>query len=783
VAPRAELASGEGAFRSGFLQALAEIVVNVNSSQPAIQRFGRRVVRAASNVSHVLGRHVALQLGLELLTYIPGGASAGSVALEAAEAAIGSSRDDIGTRLTEANSGVVADTLAALAGEVSRYAEVPVILVLDSGERLSDVDLRTLTDSIRRLPVGVSVWMGFATRDDGERDACTSLIQELQGKASELEVSPLAKAAVGEWLLDAGLEGTDVGEVMRWSGGYPMLVGDVVAELQRGVPIDQLPLNRQFVVRSEANLKRLGEGAHTAARRLATLPNRPTDETLREIVGVDANRWAQLVAELQDARIFTQLVDGGPWFHEQRRQFIKSGLSPAEARESRRKALPAVRNQFERNLYAFRIAKAQTDIRLLTQIQSELGEGQGEIALLNGRLFRALGDYRQALEFLEEPIRDPRDWVDVEVETAHNRAEILRLSGRYEQALSLWDRLETYGRSHEDLVAQARAAWGRSLTYKLIDAAREAIELCDRVDRLREEARRGKGRIRSGVDPNTEARRGHLSRHKAELYCYIGDYVSAAQECARGFSFYEKEQGSPSWWELTAVEAQLLRLEGDFSTSLDRAKEAQQGFRRDDFGWRRGSVTILRHLAQSEMSRDLGEAARVWKRLLEVDAHLYPHAPIYAHLGLGECARIEGTTEDALSHYAEAERLTKHLYAREGSRLVDRFGYGREWAYVLLSRATCLIASAEESQASNLASEALSYARARRVPWLEFWSQWLLARSSQSEKDRNGYVEQVRKASAGFRRRPGDADLEALAIVALARPGEVEPTSSPFNFP
>jgi len=777
TSPRKELDAGAGSIRSSFLQALAQVILQEDTSLPAIEQFSKRLVAAAGKAGHAMGKKIGLELGVELLTLLPGGAAVGSAAIEVVGPAIAGFQGDLPTRLGEANSGVIADALSLLANEVVQSIGKPIVVILDSAERLSHDDERILTDLARRLSKDIRIWIGFATRDETERARATSLLQELGPKAAEFEVAPLIEANVAEWLRDAGLSEQNLEQIMKWSGGYPMLVGDVIAEFRRGGSMNQLPLNKQFVILTKANMRSLGEQAHGAARRLSVLPTRPPNETLREIVGVNANLWARITEELQNARIFTQLIDGEPWFHEQRRKFILDSLHPDEAREGRQASLLPLRGIFEKDLYGFRIADAQSIVRLMTQLRDKLGDPQGEIGLLRGRLFRALGDYRQALEFLPAPARDPRDWTDIEVETAHNRAEILRLSGSYDQALALWERLEEYGKAHEDLVAQARAAWGHSLTYKLIDAAREALDLCSCVDKLRTEAKQGKGRVRSGTDPNTDGRRGHLSRHKAELYCYLGDYRAAAQECDRGFALYRAEEGSPSWWELSAVEAQLLRLEGHFGRALQRAEEAQKGFQQGPVGWRRGSVTILRHLAQGEMAREPETAVPIWDQLLDADEHVYPHAPIYAHIGLAECARIGSRETEAMKHFGQAQCFTKRLYEREGIKLTRRFGLGREWAYASLGLAALALAQDQE-EAVTLAQKTLLYAEAREVPWLEFWSLWLLAKSATNKRE--DYIEQANAALDGFQRREDDGEIERQALNHI---DEFDLGSSAFNFP
>ena len=61
-----------------------------------------------------------------------------------------------------------------------------------------------------------------------------------------------------------------------------------------------------------------------------------------ETLEVGESDWFNTVDTLKSERIFTQTVDGQPWFHEQRRRWLVDSLSPTERQSGAARIIPAV---------------------------------------------------------------------------------------------------------------------------------------------------------------------------------------------------------------------------------------------------------------------------------------------------------------------------------------------------------------------------------------------------------------------------------------------------------
>ncbi len=720
-----------------------------------------------------------------MLGLVPGGKSVKEAVTKASRALRQDVDEGVLGRATANDAPLMADGLARLMSEVLGFAEQPIVVVLDDAQRLDEADRRLLADIAPRVPKEARLWLGYATATREQRDDCEWILSHAP-QAAVVEVGPLSIEAVARWCADAGIA-EDAEDVQQWSGGYPLLVGDVIAELGRGARIEELPVREQFVVITAANLRRLSSRAAVTARTLAVLPTRLPDRALRAISNLDAPTWGHVVDELTISRVFTQTVAGGAWFHEQRRRYIEQLIDDDEAADSRARVVPVVRDLFEQELHNFQLPMCEARVRLLDALTASQLLSCADTSMLRGRLQRARGDYEGARRYLNEAhARAPgwEDWREREAIIAHNLAEVLRLSGEYDRAVQLWDDIGRYGQASGDLEAQARAAWGKSLTLKMIGAGREALALSDEVKHLRRQIAWGRGRRGAGWSADSKSKQGHLNRHRVEVLCYLGDYRRAAQECAEGFEHYADEHGSPAWWELVVDEAQLVRLEGDFRRASDRTVEAQHGFADSVRGvWKRGSVTVLRQLGQiATTTGDDDHARALWVELLQSDPSVYPHAHIYAQLGFAELARSAGELEDADRLYRHTAGLTADLYRGRSPALHRRYGSGGEHTYALLGMAETARARGAIDVATEFASQAVRYARARDVPWLKFWSLWVAARCADGLA-RDRMLSEAETTLSRFRRRSSDINIELRALDAWREGGAVGDPGPRFNFP
>lgn len=146
----------------------------------------------------------------------------------------------------------------------------------------------------------------------------------------EIEVPPLDGLAISAWLSDEGLTEVDVAAVGRATGGYPLHVDDLIRHLKGGGAMSDAPLNEQIMRRMEASWRELGVSGATTARVLCVLPDPLPQVRLLELTGLQPAEYGHVVQELQWARFFSVRVNGQPWFHEQRREFVLRQLDEDE---------------------------------------------------------------------------------------------------------------------------------------------------------------------------------------------------------------------------------------------------------------------------------------------------------------------------------------------------------------------------------------------------------------------------------------------------------------------
>lgn len=255
--------------------------------------------------------------------------------------------ETLALRLASAADASVADVLPAFAQEVVEFAEGRrIALSFDSGERLNDEEARLLVDVAERLPEGCHARVAFVTDGALNRERVRQL-RILGPSIYEIEVGPLSEEAVAAWLSDAGLMDLGIAQVVRATGAYPLHVGDLVRDLQRGGRLGDLPLNEQIALRVEASWQNVPIEVAAVARKLCVLPDPLPQPRLRELLALDAAAFGEAVATLEEARIFPTRVDGQPWFHEQRRAFVLAKLGQSERDEAATAAADIVWEEFK----------------------------------------------------------------------------------------------------------------------------------------------------------------------------------------------------------------------------------------------------------------------------------------------------------------------------------------------------------------------------------------------------------------------------------------------------
>src|SRR4051812_25691470 len=104
-----------------------------------------------------------------------------------------------------------------------------MVLALDDGDRLDELDRRLLRDVAPRLPDECQLRVAYADYRLGTRRQIDALLQTPE--IDEYRLAPLTGSAVREWLAREHLSTSLDGEVLAHTGGFPIAVEVAVALL------------------------------------------------------------------------------------------------------------------------------------------------------------------------------------------------------------------------------------------------------------------------------------------------------------------------------------------------------------------------------------------------------------------------------------------------------------------------------------------------------------------------------------------------------------------------
>lgn len=330
-APPHQLAPSSGALHRGVLLGLADVASQVVEARGDIQELKDSLLGVAGRMVSVTSRELATAVTSELVSLIRGrlGPDAGRAISELARSVLEAKDDTLVNRIYAVMDESMAETLAGFTAEVVGFADRHVSLSLDAGERLGHEECRLLADFAGKIVDRCHVRLAWVTDSPENRGRIAELLRWTPA-AYEIVVPPLDADSIVDWLADESLLDLSTEEVLRATGGYPLHVDDLIGHLHQGGAIEDAPLNEQVVRRVEASWHDLSVDAAAAARSLCVLPDPLSEELLRELTDLDPPRFGQVLQELQWARIFPTEVNGLPWFHEQRRAFVRRQLSERE---------------------------------------------------------------------------------------------------------------------------------------------------------------------------------------------------------------------------------------------------------------------------------------------------------------------------------------------------------------------------------------------------------------------------------------------------------------------
>jgi hypothetical protein len=316
------LRSAPGSLQRGLLESLAAAVAEVTADQSAAERVGRLVVAAAGRVADVQLKDLASGVGRQLLGIVSSRVSPEFATLlgSFAQQLVTSIDSELSARINNAGDRDVVDLVCGFASEVRALADGRVLVLgLDDGDRLDESDRRRLSDLASFLPDGVIVRVAYSTWSAQTRDQVDELVQH---GVDVVELEGLDEAAVGEWLVAAGLPGDWAPQVHRTTNGYALHVAAAIGLLAETRSITDLDgMDRREVIGAATRRlwRELDAPSKVAAQRLCAFPSPLNATDAADYLGVNLTVWHTLERTLADSRVFT---GHPPWFHELRRRFI-----------------------------------------------------------------------------------------------------------------------------------------------------------------------------------------------------------------------------------------------------------------------------------------------------------------------------------------------------------------------------------------------------------------------------------------------------------------------------
>jgi hypothetical protein len=321
-----------GNLQRAVFAGLVSALVEITERRSLHGEIGELVRDAALRLARDRASELSKALGAELLSYLRHklGPEAGRAIIDFVKQLKEAQDSDIGARINAACDPSIAQTIVALAGELVGLAQgEPMLLALDRAESMTPADGGVLRDLAETLPPGVRLRVAMATFTGEQATAAKELLASGIG-VQEVAVSGLDIEAVSAWLRDVDLERLPPPVVHRLTGGYPLLIQSVIANVQAGGDLTDAPLHQRFAAQTELSWDAVDPTARAVARRLAVLPQPLPPRECAQLCEMDMSEFGDAVERLRSAFIMSSVVNDRPWFHEQRRAFVYQLLSPEE---------------------------------------------------------------------------------------------------------------------------------------------------------------------------------------------------------------------------------------------------------------------------------------------------------------------------------------------------------------------------------------------------------------------------------------------------------------------
>ncbi|MFJ8488998.1 ATP-binding protein [Streptomyces sp. NPDC094038] len=320
-----------GGLQASILSQLASIVSSLASEKGVVAKLGEQFAARARIAIGTRRKEFALAVAKELLTVLKErlGSDTGQ-ALGEFFADI--SVDNSESLLEALNNKIDGDALQAvidIAGDVASLRQGSVLfLFFENAQNLSDDDLRQLADTSSMLPDNVVMRVEHQDSNEEHRRRIKLL---RSGGVAQIPLTGLGEDIVKSWCLAEGVPASLHNRVYVSTRGYPLFVGDTIAQALTKRRIGNIAPQENFRLNTLDSLNDLDPDTAAAARQLsAFIDPPPHPQLIGEVLGegMTGVRWDGIQARLQQSRIFTTQVGGVPWFHEARRRCIWESLSP-----------------------------------------------------------------------------------------------------------------------------------------------------------------------------------------------------------------------------------------------------------------------------------------------------------------------------------------------------------------------------------------------------------------------------------------------------------------------
>ncbi|WP_170931292.1 ATP-binding protein [Aeromicrobium sp. PE09-221] len=335
MSSRKELSRQSGSLQIGLLETLGEALASGHQSGVDVLRdASAKVVDASRSVAADRANQLMRGL-LKIVTGSLRGYLSGKIGESGVEAAgdffgylTHDSYPDLESRIRSNVHEDFNDVFLRFVGEVVKArGDREIVLALDNADKLSTPDQQQLLDLVRRIPEGLSVWLGYATREPSD----VHLLDGLRMEGAEvLRLEGLAEGDVRQWL---GEEVSDVTahRVYQLTAGYPLYVEAVVDYMEKGGDLEEIYVDPEFRDRArldtvqvimERAFRDLDHETREACILLSAYSERPPDEEIPRIIRASPARWDAIERRLEYAHLVTSGLEGRRWFHEVKRDAI-----------------------------------------------------------------------------------------------------------------------------------------------------------------------------------------------------------------------------------------------------------------------------------------------------------------------------------------------------------------------------------------------------------------------------------------------------------------------------